>query len=159
VGVAGWMKSESKERGHQIRHFSCGLVSGLIQAIVFNPWDRALYLSVKESRIFCTMENFRHPFSGLLQTIFQRAISAGLYFPLEQSFMEYLSEKYSNKNISLHWIALASGTCAGAINGLALNPLAAIKVSDILCLLLLSVLISTSTILGELKNVKERISF
>ena len=26
---------------------SCGFLSGIIQAIIFNPWDRALYLSIK----------------------------------------------------------------------------------------------------------------
>ena len=26
---------------------SCGFVSGVLQAILFNPWDRALYLSIK----------------------------------------------------------------------------------------------------------------
>ena len=26
---------------------SCGFLSGIIQAVIFNPWDRALYLSIK----------------------------------------------------------------------------------------------------------------
>lgn len=29
---------------------TCGFLSGVVQAIMFNPWDRALYLSVKVSR-------------------------------------------------------------------------------------------------------------
>lgn len=142
-------KEEKKthQRKHQLHNFSCGLISGLIQAIVFNPWDRALYLSVKESRSFININNFKQPFTGLLQSIFQRAISAGLYFPLEEYFMEYLSllnnSNYNNNNnsnnnrnnnsnnneqISRHWITLIAGNCAGAINGFALNPLTAIKV-------------------------------
>lgn len=124
------------EKGHQLRNFSCGLISGLIQAIVFNPWDRALYLSVKESRSFLLLKNFQQPFSGLLQTMFQRAISAGLYFPLEQYFMEYFSKKYLETNMNPHWIALMAGNCAGAVNGLALNPLAAIKVIIFVSLIL-----------------------
>jgi hypothetical protein len=122
------MKGKPKERGHQLKNFSCGLASGLIQAVVFNPWDRALYLSVKESRPFRSRQNFLHPFSGLLQTIFQRAISAGLYFPLEQYFIEFFSLKFSHQSNISHWVALAAGNCAGAVNGLVLNPLAAIKV-------------------------------
>jgi hypothetical protein len=132
-GGAGKMKTQSKEKGHQIRNFSCGLVSGLVQAVVFNPWDRALYLSVKESRPFRSIQNFQQPFSGLLQTIFQRAISAGLYFPLEQYFIEFFSQKISDHSNNSHWIALAAGNCAGAVNGLALNPLAAIKVNTRSC--------------------------
>ena len=31
---------------------SCGFLSGIIQAIIFNPWDRALYLSIKVYYIF-----------------------------------------------------------------------------------------------------------
>ena len=65
---------------------SCGLISGLIQAAVFNPWDRALYLSVKENRNFLNSYNFHDPFAGVLQTITQRTISNGLYFPLEDIF-------------------------------------------------------------------------
>jgi hypothetical protein len=29
---------------------SCGFVSGVLQALMFNPWDRALYLSIKVYR-------------------------------------------------------------------------------------------------------------
>lgn len=162
VSSSGMSQSQPKERGHQIRNFSCGLVSGLVQAVVFNPWDRALYLSVKESRPFTSFSNFQQPFSGLLQTIFQRAISAGLYFPLEQYFIEYFSQEWtSNQSNNSHWIALAAGNCAGAINGLALNPLAAIKVTYLLCpscslfLTLFSCLVlSCSITRGVSKNVK-----
>lgn len=123
-------KIKLNKQHSQIHNFSCGLISGLIQAIVFNPWDRALYLSVKETRSFFHLNNFKQPFTGLLQSIFQRAISAGLYFPLEEYFMEYLSNINEKKNekLSRHWITLAAGNCAGAINGFALNPLTAIKV-------------------------------
>lgn len=29
---------------------SCGFVSGILQSILFNPWDKALYLSIKVSK-------------------------------------------------------------------------------------------------------------
>ena len=128
----------NKKHSH-INNLLCGLISGLIQAIVFNPWDRALYLSVKETRSFIHLNNFKQPFTGLLQSIFQRAISAGLYFPLEEYFMEYLSNINEKKNdkLSRHWITLVAGNCAGAMNGFALNPLTAIKVIYNYSLLLL----------------------
>jgi len=65
---------------------SCGLVSGIAQAGVFNPWDRALYLSQKHDRKFLDFRNFENPMAGVTQTLFQRAISNGLYFPLEEIF-------------------------------------------------------------------------
>jgi hypothetical protein len=108
--------------------FKCGLVSGLVQAAVFNPWDRALYLSIKENRGFLHLENFRNPFSGLLQTLFQRACSAGLYFPLEDIFMKMLSENSAANGLNSNVMSFVAGNSAGALNGLVLNPLAAVKV-------------------------------
>ena len=39
-----------KEEQQITPHFLCGFFSGLIQAALFNPWDRALYLSVIKDR-------------------------------------------------------------------------------------------------------------
>ena len=40
--------SSSKSKSHNmIDLLSCGFVSGVLQAVLFNPWDRALYLSIK----------------------------------------------------------------------------------------------------------------
>lgn len=105
----------------------CGFTSGLLQAGLFNPWDRALYLSVKHERAFLHIENFRNPMAGVLQTLFQRAISSGLYFPLEEMFLHYLaSTKKDNEQKSL--LILVAGSLAGALNGIMMNPLASIKV-------------------------------
>lgn len=39
---------KSKSKSHDmIDLLSCGFVSGVLQAVIFNPWDRALYLSIK----------------------------------------------------------------------------------------------------------------
>lgn len=46
----------------------CGLTSGLVQAFVFNPWDRALYLSVKNDINFLSINNFKQPFRYLSYT-------------------------------------------------------------------------------------------
>jgi hypothetical protein len=110
---------------------NCGLFSGLVQAAVFNPWDRALYLSVMHHRPFLKMENFRNPMAGVMQTIAQRAISGGLYFPLEDIFLELISRK-CNQNNSLaflrHYTHFTAGLLAGSINGLLINPLSSVKV-------------------------------
>ena len=95
--------------------------------------DRALYLTIKENRDFLHVENFKQPFSGLMQTLFQRTVSAGLYFPLEDIFLQSLLEVRESRksHVHDHWVALAAGNLAGAVSGLVLNPLAAVKVSSV----------------------------
>lgn len=107
----------------KVKLFSCGFVSGLLQAGAFNPWDRALYLSVKMNRKFLDLRNFEHPMAGAMQTIVQRAISAGLYFPFEELFVEFFSERLSSKPLA----TFLAGISAGAVNGLIMNPVSAIK--------------------------------
>ena len=114
---------------------NCGLTSGLLQAGVFNPWDRALYLSVKHERAFLHMDNFRNPMTGVFQTLFQRAISTGLYFPLEDIFAHHvqkLKEKSNARPLSIMssdaMLTFIAGTFAGACNGIMMNPIASIKV-------------------------------
>ena len=98
--------------------------------------DRALYLTIKENRDFLHVENFKQPFSGLVQTLFQRTVSAGLYFPLEDIFLQSLLEVRESRksHVHDHWVALAAGNLAGAVSGLVLNPLAAVKVSSVVYL-------------------------
>lgn len=114
-----------------VKLFNCGILSGLIQAAVFNPWDRALYLSVANHRPFLRAENFKHPMAGVMQTITQRAVSSGLYFPLEDIFAEELT-KLNNKRHEQHGartINFVAGLLAGATNGFFLNPFSSVKVS------------------------------
>ena len=107
----------------------CGLSSGLICAGIFNPWDRALYLSVKNDIPFLRKENFMNPFSGLFQTVFQRAISSGLYFPLEEIYEVEIAKYVSPYNVNQAVIVLFAGFSAGATNALLLNPMSSVKVT------------------------------
>lgn len=106
----------------------CGFGSGLIQSVIFNPWDRALYLSVKNDRNFLHALNFEKPMTGVFQTAIHRAISSGLYFPLEDIFSSQISKSFEKeKNTSPSVRALFSGMLAGAVNGFILNPASRIK--------------------------------
>lgn len=118
--------------------YLCGLLAGVAQAGIFNPYDRALYLSVKENRSFLSWQNWQSPYSGFFQSIGGRALSGGLYFPLEHYFLHLIRPQYaSSLSSSLddagtmsasyskqHFVA---GTLAGAANAIVLNPLSAIK--------------------------------
>jgi hypothetical protein len=70
--------------------FLCGIASGVIQAGLFNPWDRALYLSMSNQMPFWSKENFRNPYLGFFQSVGHRALSGGLYYPLENFFCSLL---------------------------------------------------------------------
>jgi hypothetical protein len=126
--------SSSGKDSNLTRNFkllNCGIFSGLIQAGVFNPWDRALYLSVMHHRPFLRAENWAHPWAGVMQTITQRAVSSGLYFPLEDIFAEQLTKYNTKKNHpnlqrTVHFVA---GLLAGSFNGFILNPFSSVKVS------------------------------
>lgn len=117
-----------------IKLLNCGFTTGLIQAAVFNPWDRALYLSVINKRRFLHFENFHQPMKGVLQTIFQRAISTGLYFPLEEIFANNIKNSFTDTSNDYFQLKMYStflgGMIAGAFNGLILNPFSSIKVSS-----------------------------
>jgi hypothetical protein len=117
---------QTKDVGH-VKLLYCGFLSGLLQAGIFNPWDRALYLSVMNNRPFLNHLNFVNPWNGVFQTIFQRGISAGLYFPLEEIFSQYLSEAFKDKSNTQPFLVLGAGFLAGAGNGLVMNPISSIK--------------------------------
>jgi hypothetical protein len=59
--------SEQEETRRSARcKFSSNVLAGtgvgVLQSVLFNPWDRALYLSVKEKRPFLLRANFAHPY-------------------------------------------------------------------------------------------------
>jgi hypothetical protein len=60
-----------------------GTFSGVVQAGLFNPYDRALYLSVRDHLPFLHRSNFMDPFRGFAQAVVQRTIAGGLYFVLQ----------------------------------------------------------------------------
>lgn len=110
------------------RSVLCGLMAGVIQAGIFSPYDRALYLSVANRTPFLSLENFRSPFTGLSQNIGGRALSGGLYFPLEQFFFRVFHRNIGSSNKENNKLGnFAAGTAAGAVNAMILNPLSAVK--------------------------------
>ena len=66
---------------------------------------------------------------GVFQTIFQRGISAGLYFPLEEIFTIHLKQNFKGPDSETNeiWLLLVAGLMAGAGNGMIMNPMSSIK--------------------------------
>eukprot|EP01084_Bolivina_argentea_P312157 540415_1 len=119
---------DTNESIFTFKESTIGLMSGfgigLAVTVTLNPWDKALYLSILHNRAFLDIRNFYDPFQGVGQSMFQRAISRGLYFPLEQFGCLFAKETLRlNDNISY----IFGGTFAGIINALLLNPVSAIK--------------------------------
>lgn len=101
----------------------CGLIAGVSQAALFNPYDRALYLSVKHNRPFLSSVNFENGYLGFGQSVAGRAIASGLYYPLEHGFLALIPD--DGKPHPLY--VFLAGTSAGGMNAIILNPLSAVK--------------------------------
>lgn len=106
--------------------FLSGLFSGVCQAGIFNPYDRALYLSIKDSRPFLNHANWTSPFTGLSQSLLGRTLSGGMYFPLFDIFKPFYIKELKLEQDSL-LLSFLAGNSAGAVNGVVLNGLTAIK--------------------------------
>jgi hypothetical protein len=103
----------------------CGLIAGIAQAGLFNPYDRALYLSVKDNRPFLHRLNWQNPYTGFAQSIGGRALQGGLYFPVEHFFLRCINRDYTiESDPKLNFLA---GTAAGGLNAVLLNPISAVK--------------------------------
>ena len=105
--------------------FACGLTTGLIQAAVFNPYDRAMYLSIQLNRPFLSSANWalRESFVGVLPSVLQRAVSSGLYFPLEQVARIRLRSAFDNHGK----VDALAGVISGAATGFITAPINAAK--------------------------------
>lgn len=68
-----------------------GVSTGIISAIIFNPIDKAIYISTTKNLSFFNKEVWSRFYAGTLNTIATRLITTGLYF----SFLDSLSTKYS----------------------------------------------------------------
>ena len=105
--------------------FACGLTTGLIQAAVFNPYDRAMYLCIQSNRPFLSRANWslRESFVGVLPSVLQRAVSSGLYFPLEQVARIKLKNAWENHGK----VDAVAGVISGAATGFITAPINAAK--------------------------------
>jgi len=122
------IKEENTKHDYgNVKLLYAGFLSGVLQAGIFNPWDRALYLSVAKSRPFLNAKNFKSPWTGVFQTLFQRGISSGLYFPLEEMFSRSLSLTFVDNPSYRPYVVTMAGIMAGAVNGLLLNPISSVK--------------------------------
>src|SRR3989338_3307119 len=103
-----------------------GITVGTISAGLFNPWDRALYLSVINDRSFFHKLNWTTPFQGFWQTVWQKTLSGGLYFTLQAQMRARLSPLFAHHQTTRSE-NFCVGVSAGLIKGVVLNQLATVK--------------------------------
>jgi hypothetical protein len=109
-------------------NFFCGLFTGAFCAGFFNPWDRALYLSVKFDRPFLNKLNFTNMFHGASQAMVQRSIFGGVYFVVQGQLRTNLYPVLSQQlQFSESTSQLTVGAVAGTVNGIVTNPMSAVK--------------------------------
>ena len=106
--------------------FTSGFAAGVVSTGVLNPVDRALFLSVAERRPFLDARNWRQPYQGLGQAIFGRAVSTGLWFPLERIMLQIVTTEDEGAKPSV-LTALLAGQAAGVANALMMSPLNYVK--------------------------------
>ena len=104
------------------------LFSSILCSALFNPWDRALYLSVKYQGSFLSMANFVSPYQGILQSMVQRAFSGSIYYIMQGQMKSFLYPYLRN---SLGVSELPSqffvGMFAGSTSGILTNGISAVK--------------------------------
>lgn len=108
-----------------IKKFTCGTLGGIINTVLFNPYDKALYISVRNKVPFFTKENWKNPYQGVSQAIFHRIISYGFYYPIMDIYGKNL-HFIENKT---HRSVLASAA-TGCTIGIITTPLSAIKMTN-----------------------------
>lgn len=103
-----------------------GILSGIINVVIFNPFDRALSLATEHhTSIFKkTYWNLKHMYHGIYPGIYQRIISYGLWFPAVENVKNQFDKLGSN--IYVDNIVLAAMTTSGLI-GLITSPISATK--------------------------------
>ena len=77
------------EPGDRSVQVVAGLVSGVVQAALLNPLDRALFVALIEQRGVMHVANWAAPYQGVLQAISQRTLSGSLYYVLQDSLRPY----------------------------------------------------------------------
>lgn len=91
-----------------------GLTTGILTAILFNPIDKAIYVSTTKNLSILNKDVWSKCFNGTLNTILTRLVTSGLYF----TFLDKLSTTYS----PFHTAFITSFAC-----NIITNPIQLIK--------------------------------
>lgn len=103
------------------------LGSGAIQAVIFNPIDRALFLRVHHRRPLFHIDNWRNPFQGFGNAASYRTLCGASYLFWQANMRDVALWAVPGLQSHPVLLQLLIGTAAGSINGCLLNHLQAVK--------------------------------
>jgi hypothetical protein len=110
-------------------NFAGGLLTGFFISICFHPLDRALYLKNTDKTFhpLFAPKYWKKPFSGLRTTVYQRMLSASLYFTMQGELNSQLKPAMQENQYPLFFIQLTIGVLTGITTGLFSNANHAVK--------------------------------
>lgn len=98
------------------RKFLNGTVTGVVSTYVFNPFDRALYLAMRDRTRFLDPRNWARPYQGVTTALYSRTLGYGIYFSLYDSLRQ-------NMGLS----TLKASVVTGCVIPLANHPINVVK--------------------------------
>jgi len=101
------------------KNIFAGIITGITNTIIFNPYDKALYLQVKNNTKFFDKKNWINPYSGISQSLIHRTISYGLYFPIYDFYKK--NTTFTNYKI------ISDSILTGCTTSILINPINVIK--------------------------------
>lgn len=99
----------------QYKHLFSNILTNSLSIVLFNPWDKALFLAITNHRPLLTKQNWQRPYQGLNNTILTKTFSGGFYF----FFADYYKEKTNN--------TFLTGVLTGASNAIITNPFSYVR--------------------------------
>lgn len=109
-----------------IKKFISGIIGGIANVVLFNPFDRALYLSTGKSSHPFKKQYFQNPFQGVSNAMFQRIISYGFYEPINDILYQHIS----NNKISDKYSGILSSVATCCFTGVITSPVSSIKMTN-----------------------------
>ena len=120
--------TRAKENNHVSIHLLSSLTASTMNAGLFHPWDRALYLAIANHRSFLHNANFANCWQGLGQTLSQKPLTGSFYYfaqsELDTHLTPFLREQYKLNDSSIKFLI---GLGAGSFEAILKNPFSTIK--------------------------------
>lgn len=91
-----------------------GFITGISSTFIFNPFDKAIYLMVKDNKPIYDKNIWKNPYKGVTHALYNRVLSYGFFYPLNDYYNNYF-------NVPL------SGIMASSSVAILNNPLNVIK--------------------------------
>lgn len=101
------------------KKFGSGIFTGIFSTVLFNPYDKALYLMSSKGFSFFNRVIWEKPYQGVSQALYGRIVSYGIYF----TFYDIYKEKMAKTPNSAFLAGIATGLTACILS----HPLNVIK--------------------------------